>query len=923
MTRVGNSLNVTQSDAIAEAISAESCHIVLETSPPDYVQKISRYLESSGGQSRQDKASTNPAEADSDSGDSLFLTQKSVPEAVRTGKRHRYSLRSTPTSPRDEEESEDDKSCSPSHGESANEKKRKRKKCHLPKYHFPFLNKKNWNSRSTLLSLQQNARLHDATMGGFFKCVRELWQGYERGDMELSLPTLDIDGDCISPLTEEERSEDEDIKVVEKKRFVAPSKTKRSQPWYTPPKRDNHEKQQRKGRRRWTPSNASKEERQMKAPKNKSTKVPMSMVTLSSSDTESSDGGPCRVQAERETNAKCATSGTTFAETPRTKGSLTRGKKRIIFQEKESEEELCEDSDATICQPQQLQGSPRELGGGREAAVTVAEAQADVYQTDHLSETGREEDEPESQSLLQNLPELVSDTNNDSVCNETTVKKKKKKKKVKGEQASVEEGKGQSEDEPECLHASASANVDAEETLSPPEDNTTEPLKRRKACVELELKEKCMENPAHEDNILEQEERDFPDSAPTKKKRKKGKSTADSVGQEVGDNIESGARLEDSGVSMTDKEKKKKKKKKKRMKGSVEDDEQLESSPVAEPLNDPPEPRKKKKKKKEKTIAITEEREEEVSENTLVPQDSLGCSYEKKRRKQKSKKRSSSVDDSQVGEEDGVNVSLTNVSVALEENIGLSVKKKKKKKKSEPVSEEVDISSTPDKNRENTDKSQKTTDGLEEQGAEQVTEKKKKKREKTGEITSTQVSEDIAAQSVDPAPLRKKKKKKKKMSTSSFLDADSEEKVAQSHQQQKSSSKSGAETASGGGDAESAEIALNSGDGVSKKKKKRKRRTSATQENVEEDHEPHFEGPKETCESAFTDKKRKKKCPPMERLDGAAHEGQSQTDEAVVLKKKKKKKSSESPPAASEEAEPRRAKRKKSSKRFNSPLGAN
>lgn len=64
MTRVGNSLNVTQSDAIAEAISAESCHIVLETSPPDYVQKISRYLESSGGQSRQDKACTNPAEAD-------------------------------------------------------------------------------------------------------------------------------------------------------------------------------------------------------------------------------------------------------------------------------------------------------------------------------------------------------------------------------------------------------------------------------------------------------------------------------------------------------------------------------------------------------------------------------------------------------------------------------------------------------------------------------------------------------------------------------------------------------------------------------------------------------------------------------------------------------------------------------------------
>lgn len=44
--------------------------------------------------------------------------------------------------------------------------------------------------------------VQNATMGGFFKCVRELWQGYERGNVEASLPTLDMDGDYISPLSE-------------------------------------------------------------------------------------------------------------------------------------------------------------------------------------------------------------------------------------------------------------------------------------------------------------------------------------------------------------------------------------------------------------------------------------------------------------------------------------------------------------------------------------------------------------------------------------------------------------------------------------------------------------------------------------------------------------------------------------------------
>lgn len=53
MTGVNNSLTWTGSDAFGEVSSAESCHVVLETLPPDYVQKISRHFESPVDHSRQ------------------------------------------------------------------------------------------------------------------------------------------------------------------------------------------------------------------------------------------------------------------------------------------------------------------------------------------------------------------------------------------------------------------------------------------------------------------------------------------------------------------------------------------------------------------------------------------------------------------------------------------------------------------------------------------------------------------------------------------------------------------------------------------------------------------------------------------------------------------------------------------------------
>ncbi|XP_038563758.1 aspartoacylase isoform X2 [Micropterus salmoides] len=287
MTGEHDSLRWTRS----EAVSAKSCHVILETLSPECVEKISRYLESSAGHSGQDKVSNEPAAAESDSGDSLFITQKPVPEAVRSARPRHYSSRSDPISPRAVEESEEDSPSYSFHGESKTDRRRRKKKHRLPKYSFPFLAERERKPRSTLLAGQQNKHLHNYAMGGFFKCVKELWQDYGRGNLESSLPTVDMDEDYISPLSEqEERSEDEDIKVVERKHLVAPSKAKSRQTWW------NQLKQQRATKA----CNARQEYSQGRH--KLQDKVSILKTTVLYSETENSDDGEssCRVVVERE-----------------------------------------------------------------------------------------------------------------------------------------------------------------------------------------------------------------------------------------------------------------------------------------------------------------------------------------------------------------------------------------------------------------------------------------------------------------------------------------------------------------------------------------------------------------------------------------------------------------------------------------------
>ncbi|KAF3841319.1 hypothetical protein F7725_007181 [Dissostichus mawsoni] len=178
------------------------------TTPPGYVEKVSRYVKSSMGEGRDDEVPEGPAGADSDSGDSLFITQKPVPEAVRTGRVTRYSQWAKPLSPRDlreSEESEENKESSDSDdGESQSGKVQRRKKNVLPKFSFPFLAEK-----KPELLLRQGCKT--------------------KKDVQSSLPTVDMDGEHISPLSEDdgEKVDEADIKVVERKRFVVPSKSRR------------------------------------------------------------------------------------------------------------------------------------------------------------------------------------------------------------------------------------------------------------------------------------------------------------------------------------------------------------------------------------------------------------------------------------------------------------------------------------------------------------------------------------------------------------------------------------------------------------------------------------------------------------------------------------------------------------------------
>ncbi|XP_047462787.1 trichohyalin-like isoform X2 [Mugil cephalus] len=884
MSNVGHS-QTTQSDVVAD-----SCNIVLETSPPDYVKKMSRYLEE---QTRRDESWENSAEEDdSDSGDSMFITQAPVPEPVRSRRR---------TAPAPLHGSKGDTLLSDSHGKSKSYKKRRNYS--PPKHSFFSLDGE--RPRETVLHPHQNIRLHNFAMGGFFQSVKQLWQNYQRG-VESSLPTVDADGECLSPISEaeEENNEDVDIKVVPRRWLVVPSTTKKlSRPWYTPTTEDSQLKQQKK--------KTGTKVTQLTPQRGHEIRATATVLK----DTPSSRKKCLDDKESSPTSDRNDPAGT---ETPRAKISLAREIKKVTSRKNKRKCDLYNNRDATVCEP-----SPDgHVETDREASAAVAEPQADVFRTDEPSQTGPTECEPETPDLLQ------SDTNNDT-----------EREKDEEDDESVEDGKGQSPEEPEGQDAAVEI-AEVTPSLSRPTDepelhkngDDDVPRQEKGDGFNSELKEK-RQRKALEAEDASQEVDGVGDVRVEEEPALLGNGDPeDGDGGGGGGDVE---QLESSPAAEPPNDevqiRKKKTKRKKETDVRLEDEpallgnsdpeddggggdvKQLESSPAAEPPNDDVQIRKKKmKRKKESDVTSDQKSTEQLEEErehlgtTEASQETLESSFVK--RKKKKKHQTASNEDTQEGEGDCQDVNFSNDVTTLEESAGLLVKKKKKKKKKKRTSDTDDIAVTPEDD-VNSFNTQITTDDLGEQDAEVATKKKKKKKKrKSGEISSMEISSNTVAQSDDSVSARKEEKRR----TSSFLVADAEGKAAQTHEGKHPPSQSTAAAVEFAN--ESAEIArgrLQESNGeVRKKKKKRKRKMSDALESADNDHDPDFEEPNEmsemtAAETGLKKKEKRKRTESQSLNDMERLQSPTQTDEVVVLKKKKKKKKKTkgNPPASTEENE--------------------
>ncbi|KAM4545985.1 uncharacterized protein PAE49_018420 isoform 2-T2 [Odontesthes bonariensis] len=464
-------------------------------------------------------------------------------------------------------------------------------------------------------------------------------------------------------IEEEDPPKDEEFKVVERKRFVVPSKAKSSQSWYITRKGNNKIEQQKR-----RPSNAGTDSRggQWKTISKVPTSSPSTRVALSP-DTDCSDDqdSSCTLlQGEEKSDKDVTSSGNVVAQGERSKveRTLKQGKKNIVFNGTENENQLVNDSEAVVCESRREKCKQK----SREASTAVTELQTNVFQR---------ECEPESQHPLQ------SDYNNEMLCSETGVKKKKKKKKKK-------KGKDL-------------------ETVEEKEDQSQEELEGESLGVGTTEVGKAT---CHRSQVI-----DEPNATDLKKK----KSAAKDVRQDADEQSE-GRGVEDSVVSCSTENGDKKKKKKRKTDVDVEC---FQTNAAAEHLADDGEiPKKKKKRIKElkKTSDLPQmpsEHSEETGdcfENAEAYEKTLESSHVKRKKDKKEKKRSHC--DTQVGEDARKDVDFS--SITLAGSTALSLKKKMQKS--------VCISFTPEED-ENVNNAQKTTEALEEQAAEITVKKKKKK----------------------------------------------------------------------------------------------------------------------------------------------------------------------------------------------------
>nr|XP_029137000.1 biorientation of chromosomes in cell division protein 1-like 1 [Labrus bergylta] len=605
----------------------ESCNLLLQISPPQYVEKVSRYLASSNG---QNEVSCNPTEEYSDSGDSLFITQKPAPLPVRSSTT-RYNRGSYPTPPTDLAESEDDLRSSASHGVSKTDKRKKK----LPAYSFPFLAERKSKRRSKHSQSLHNKILHNSAMGGFFKCVQKMWHGYGSRDVvdsslptvDSSLPTVDMETDPISPLSEEEEegSGNEDIKVVERNVFAVPLKRKSQQTFCKQLTR----KKQRKA------TNTRQETSQ--GEQCKTSQLP-AKATLSRSTSElvdtmncDSEESACRVKAEAH----------------KTKGLLVGEKKKKNAREGKTWGE------SEVDNPQKSQLRHKE--DGKEAAATVTEPQTEVLHIDDLPQTAQFK-------TLHSPAGRTSDTHTDLLCEETMAKKKKKDKDRSRSQEEVQ-GMNVTErplNEDSMLRQEEGDTSDLKEKKRKKREAAAENVNNLGFDLRVEVSSLSTENGGKKkkskrrDNEEEQRQSSavpepFNDNAEMQKKHKKHKKRRKEEGIVV---AEEGNCLAASEQTLESSFVKRKKHKKKKHSSSKEASQHGRSSPVecvdGSSVNDAVETSPKKTKKKKTLIegvdnsSDSEEKKKVLNEDDILKtvEGLADQNAEVRVRKKKKKKRS-------------------------------------------------------------------------------------------------------------------------------------------------------------------------------------------------------------------------------------------------------------------------------------------
>ncbi|XP_056265869.1 myosin-10-like [Pseudoliparis swirei] len=729
MTGVHNFLNGTQPDAMGQVGTEGSYHVVLESSPPDYMEKISRYLSSSMGQGRRDNVSTGPAEAESDSGDSLFITQKeaTLPKDVRSDRLHQYI--------RDLEESESSSSSVSHSGEFKTSKLGRRKNCPLPKYSFPFLEKREGKLRSSPVP-DQNKSLNYYILGGFFKCLGELRQSSQRGpNLESSFPTVDMDGEDISPLSEDdgEKSEDEEIKVVERKHFLVSSKRTSQQRWCNQLNRQKRSKDHKAGRET---SGRGETERPHIKPSEGNGEDAEQLQSGAVAEPRSDDAEIQKRKRKKKRkgsaeDAQQLHSGAVAelqiddAEIQKKKKKKKKKKKR-----KGSAEDAEQLHSGAVAE---LQIDDSEIQKKKKKKRKGSAEDAEQLHSGAVTEPRIDDAEIQKKKKMKGSAEDAEQLHSGAVAelqiDDSEIQKKKKKKKRKG-----------SAEDAEQLHSGA---------VTEPRIDDAEIQKKKKMKGSAEDAEQLHSGAVTEPQI---------DDAEIQKKKKKNKKRKGSA--EDAEQLHSGAVAE---LQIDDSEIQKKKKKKR--KGSAEDAEQLHSGAVTEPRIDDAEIQKKKKMKGSAEDA------EQLHSGAVAELQIDDSEIQKKKKK---KKRKGSAEDAEQ---------LHSGAVTEPRIDDAEIQKKKKMKGSaedaeqlhsgavtEPQIDDAEIQKKKKKNKKrkgsagNAEQLQYTVSGAvaEPQIDDAEIKKKKKKMKGSAEDAEQLQSGAEAGPQIDDAEIQKKKKKKKR-----------------------------------------------------------------------------------------------------------------------------------------------------------------